>query len=257
MTSQLEIRTNNSCSVKHDQNVTIYELHGTIKTKEKNDHIKQLEKIVVAQLDILKGASSKTNFHPKVDQSLIMKEGVGRLVINGITRTVTPGDVVKIPKNSEHEIFNDNDEKLSFFCTYSPSAIQDNLTQESTEKYQIYTKRKEDCVQLNFGNNEYIYEFIGVDNGNSLEHSIAQVEFLKDGHSSKHFHPECEESYIVLEGEGELVTGKDAQKTHIKKGDVVKIPSGLIHQIFNKNTELLKLCVVCAPAWKSTCSVYI
>jgi len=111
----------------------------------------------------------------------------------------------------------------------------------------IYTRRLEQCFKIDGGNGETVYELVGIMNGHTVKHSVAYVEIAKDGFSSSHYHPEMEESYLILEGEGVLYL--DGNEQHLKKGDVAHIPKLKTHQIFNRFKEELKFYCVCAPAW--------
>lgn len=113
--------------------------------------------------------------------------------------------------------------------------------------YDIFVRSQEDCVKIDTGNGETVYEMIGLGNGNTKKHSIAFVEILPEGGSVAHFHPEAEENYLVMEGIGTLIL--DGKEQTIVSGDVVVIPVGKVHQIFNKDKETLKFFCICAPAW--------
>ena len=73
-----------------------------------------------------------------------------------------------------------------------------------------------------------------------LEHMIVSTTQLHSGkETSGHSHDNEEEVYIFLEGSGEMQLGDE--RFTIKKGDVVLIPKGKFHKVFNlDNPEDLK-----------------
>lgn len=115
--------------------------------------------------------------------------------------------------------------------------------------------RKEDCIEINSGRGEFIYEFLGKEKGSSDGISIALVEIHQNGSSEAHMHPHAEEFYIGLEGEGRLII--DGETKSIKRDVLEKIPKSKVHQIFNDRKETLKFLCVCTPAWTPDCYVKV
>lgn len=233
----------------------IYELLGL---KNGNSHQHS-----VAFVEILKGCSSQAHIHPHSEESYVVLEGQGRLIIDGETRIIKPGDLAKIPVGKVHQIFNDQAENLKFYCICAPAwspecsvpVSKEYLPPPQNTAKPIYVKRKEECEVINTGRGELIFELLGVHNGDAEQHSVALVEMEKNGASSPHWHPKAEESYLILEGKGKLVI--DGKERNVVPGDLAKIPVGKVHQIFNDHAETLKFYVVCAPAWTPDCSELI
>jgi mannose-6-phosphate isomerase-like protein (cupin superfamily) len=114
--------------------------------------------------------------------------------------------------------------------------------------YNIYTRRKEECYEISPGNGEKIYELVGAYSScKAKQHSVAHVDIASKGSSHAHFHPDAEESYIVMKGEGRLVINGTTRT--VKAGEVAHIPTGAIHQIFNDKIEDLQFYCICSPAW--------
>ncbi|MDF2578212.1 MAG: hypothetical protein K0S74_1696 [Chlamydiales bacterium] len=255
--TDIYIRRKEDCQQIHAGNGEyVYELIGK--------HSGNSQQHSLAQVEIFKNGFSQAHYDPKAEESYIITEGSGRLTISNQTRAVTIGDVVKIPVGKIHQIFNDNIETLKFYCIcapawtpegFIPAGQQLHNQKVNSESDEIYIKRKEDCQEINAGNGEHIYELLGLHNGNSQQHSVAQVEIMQNGHSQAHYHPKAEESYIITEGSGSLTIGD--QTRAVAKGDIVKIPMGKIHQIFNDNTEALKFYCIRAPAWTLEGIVYV
>jgi mannose-6-phosphate isomerase-like protein (cupin superfamily) len=234
----------------------IYELIGVNNGKAKTHS--------VALVEIAKGASSQAHYHPASEESYLILEGKARLVIEGETQSLTPGALAKIPMGKVHQIFNDQSEALKLFCfcapAWTPECYQIKPPGENQENIQqlsqtIYSRNKEDCNKITIDKSVSIYELLGKKNGDSEKHSVAGIEIERNGCSQAHYHPECEESYLIQEGQGRMEINGETRV--VKAGDAIYIPTGKIHQIFNESTETLKLYSVCSPAWTPDCGVYL
>ncbi len=119
----------------------------------------------------------------------------------------------------------------------------------------ITTKDKGNRVDTSEG--EIIFEMIGCEKnqGGALKHSVAHVVIPSGCSSLLHYHPEAEETYCILKGEGEIVV--DGRKYSVKSGDTVFISPLEKHQIFAHGTCDLEFIAVCAPAWTPECSVFL
>lgn len=197
----------------------------------------------VAWVEIEKQGYSLDHHHPEKEESYLVQEGQGRLTVGKETRRVTPGDVIKIPVGTTHQIFNEHAETLKFFCICASAWTVEGFIPGSNPKEKdsgpLYVRRKEVCQENATGTGALEYELL-----KSKHHRVAQVEIVKEGCFSHPLHPE-EESYLILAGEGRLEIG---DKTRVvKPGDVANIPVGKTHKIFNDQVETLKMYVVSAP----------
>lgn len=204
--------------------------------------------------------SSPAHSHTKAEEYQMILEGTGRLKVGNQTKIVTKGDFVKIPKGMQHQTFNDDEHhplKLCCFLTPPWAADDTNFTNDKPsiieEKCELYVRTKESCVEINPSKGEYIYEFLGKENGSSDTMSIALVEINEESFSEAHLHPEAEEFYIGIEGQGRLVV--DEQTWTVSRDVLAKIPKGKVHQIFNDTKETLKFLCVCTPAWTPGCYI--
>jgi mannose-6-phosphate isomerase-like protein (cupin superfamily) len=91
----------------------IYELFGKTMGKDGNPN-GNAQMHSVALVEIAPGGFSEEHFHPIVEESYMIREGVGKLVIDSEERTVKPGDAVLIPVGKKHQIFNAGNESLKF-----------------------------------------------------------------------------------------------------------------------------------------------
>jgi quercetin dioxygenase-like cupin family protein len=78
---------------------------------------------------------------------------------------------------------------------------------------------------------------------------IAVFEFLRAGGTpgaSHHFHAKHVDSFIVLDGELEVLTAGDPLS--LRAGEAVAVPPGVVHGFNNRSSEPLRLINVHAPA---------
>jgi len=124
---------------------------------------------------------------------------------------------------------------------------------KKTENKPSFIRRKADRAKFETPETgETVFEMIGRgdDAGNSDDLSVALAVFPAGigNRSPEHRHPvagECaainnlpyEESYIILQGEGEMRLG-DTEPFKVKAGDVVIIPPGENHQVINQSNEV-------------------
>lgn len=206
--------------------------------------------------------SSPIHYHLKAEEYQFILEGSGKLVIGNQTRTVTKGDFAKIPRGTTHQTINEDPlNPLKLFCCLTPAwtaedtIVSDNNPSIFQDKNEIYMRKKENCLEIDTGAGEFIYELLGIENGSSKNLSIAIVEIMKGCSSEAHIHPDSEEYYFIIEGEGKLVI--DGQIRDLKRNDLAKIPKGKVHQIFNNSLTTLKFLCMCDPAWTPECYIKI
>lgn len=96
---------------------------------------------------------------------------------------------------------------------------------------------------------EIIYELIGkaVTSTPDTNHSLARIIIPPGKSSHPHFHKVSEETYYVLDGEGQM--SLDDNEFSIKSGQACHIAPGEIHQISNPGEGDLVFLAVCVPPW--------
>ena len=96
---------------------------------------------------------------------------------------------------------------------------------------------------------ERVYEMIGrpPERGGTTKHSFVHVVIPPGGSSLAHYHEESEETYYVLDGEGDLVV--DDETHHVTPATAYLIMPGKVHQIFATGDRDLQFLAVSAPAW--------
>jgi mannose-6-phosphate isomerase-like protein (cupin superfamily) len=96
---------------------------------------------------------------------------------------------------------------------------------------------------------EIIYELIGKAVTSTLDtsHSLARIIVPPGKSSHPHFHKVSQETYFILEGEGQMRV--DDNEFSIHTGQACHIEPGEVHQISNPGDKDLVFLAVCVPPW--------
>ena len=78
--------------------------------------------------------------------------------------------------------------------------------------------------------------------------SLAEARLPAGRATMPHFHPQAEEIYYIIEGQGEMILAHE--KRTVVPGDAIAIPPGVPHQIINEASEPLIFLCCCAPAYE-------
>lgn len=120
----------------------------------------------------------------------------------------------------------------------------------------MHILRKDDVAPFVSQHGEIIYELIGRAVGQATErHSVAYVVIPPGKSSLLHYHPQAEESYYVLQGEGRFFLADE--ETAVGPGQAILIPSPKPHKIVNIGATNLVLLAFCVPAWEPTNTVFL
>lgn len=81
------------------------------------------------------------------------------------------------------------------------------------------------------------------------EHAVVVAWYLKPGQEiSPHVHPNGQDTWTILNGEGQYYLEQSGTTKPIGKGDVVIAPIGSVHGVFNSGNEPLTFISVVSPA---------
>ena len=83
--------------------------------------------------------------------------------------------------------------------------------------------------------------------------SLAEATVDPGRETAEHFHPQSEELYYFVTGEGRMRL--DADESPVTAGDCVVIPPGTTHKLWNTGTAPLVLLCCCAPAYSDADTV--
>jgi mannose-6-phosphate isomerase-like protein (cupin superfamily) len=94
---------------------------------------------------------------------------------------------------------------------------------------------------------EQISELIGKASGDQSNHSLAHIVIPPGKSSAPHYHQLSQESYFMLEGEGQMQVNE--HQFVLKPGQVCYIEPGETHQISNQGDGDLVFLAICVPPW--------
>lgn len=115
----MHIRSKDDCQpIGGDHGETVYELLGHA--------VGGAEQHSVAYIEIMPGTASLKHYHPDAEESYYILSGAARMVIDGETQTLSPGQAVAIKPLMVHQIFNDGPEPLRFLAICAPAWTPDN-----------------------------------------------------------------------------------------------------------------------------------
>jgi mannose-6-phosphate isomerase-like protein (cupin superfamily) len=77
--------------------------------------------------------------------------------------------------------------------------------------------------------------------------SLAEATVPPGGETAEHYHPQTEELYYFVAGEGRMRLGDD--EAEVRAGDCVVIAPGAPHKLWNEGESPLVLLCCCAPAY--------
>lgn len=100
-----------------------------------------------------------------------------------------------------------------------------------------------------------IRELLAYRNSTICNQSLAEARLPVGAATTPHYHPEAEEIYYILAGEGEMTM--EGEKRRVGVGDAIGIPPGTVHTIRNIGHVPLKFLCCCAPAYEHDDTVLV
>ncbi len=100
-----------------------------------------------------------------------------------------------------------------------------------------------------------IRELLAHRNSAIRNQSLAEARIGPGLTTTPHYHPQTEEIYFILVGEGEMMI--DQERQVVGPGDAIAIPPGAVHQITNTGNETLQLICCCAPGYEHEDTVLV
>lgn len=109
--------------------------------------------------------------------------------------------------------------------------------------------RKEDVQPFTASKGEVVHQYTGrlEKNGSSKNHSVAIMTILPQSASDPHAHRIAEESFLIIEGQGEMDI--DGHRFGVRVGDCVFVQPGERHTVINPHDVPLKCVLATGPAW--------
>jgi mannose-6-phosphate isomerase-like protein (cupin superfamily) len=78
--------------------------------------------------------------------------------------------------------------------------------------------------------------------------TLAEARLPRGASTTPHRHVRTEEIYYILSGGGVMRVGDESSPVGI--GDAIAIPLGVVHQITNTGSDVLKFLCCCAPGYE-------
>ena len=100
-----------------------------------------------------------------------------------------------------------------------------------------------------------IRELLAYRNSCIQRQSLAEARVPVGTSTTPHYHPLTEEIYYILEGQGRMQVGDQAND--VGPGDAVAIPPGAIHRITNIGDVTLRLLCCCVPPYEHDDTVLV
>lgn len=83
-------------------------------------------------MSLLPGEEIGEEIHD-VDQFLRIDRGVGRAVLNGISKDIEDGSAIVVPAGTKHNIINTGKESMKLYTLYSPPHHRDQVVHKTKE----------------------------------------------------------------------------------------------------------------------------
>lgn len=93
-----------------------------------------------------------------------------------------------------------------------------------------------------------IRELLASRNSAIRNQTLAEARLPPGASTAAHHHVQTEEIYYILEGEGLMQIGDEAQA--VTAGDAIAIPPRALHKITNTGSRMLKFLCCCAPGYE-------
>ena len=93
-----------------------------------------------------------------------------------------------------------------------------------------------------------IREILAYRNSAIRNQSLAEARLPAGAATTRHYHPQAEEIYFILEGTALMEI--DGETSDVGPGDAIAIPPGAAHKIMNTGTATLRFLCCCAPCYE-------
>lgn len=100
-----------------------------------------------------------------------------------------------------------------------------------------------------------IRELLAHRNSCIRKQSLAEARLDPGASTTPHYHPQTEEIYYILTGQGRMRI--DADERDVAPGDAIAIPPGAVHTIANVGKIPLIFLCCCAPAYEHADTVLV
>jgi mannose-6-phosphate isomerase-like protein (cupin superfamily) len=88
-------------------------------------------KLQLVLMSVAPGEELDGEIHAEADQFYRIEQGTGRIVIDGVTHKVQPGDCALVPAGAYHNLFCTGHEPLKICTIYGPPHHRDQLVRKT------------------------------------------------------------------------------------------------------------------------------
>lgn len=81
----------------------------------------QSDKHSVALVELQPKKASLKHYHPEMEETYYLLSGQARMVINDEEKLVQAGDLIFVPKQATHQIFNESECKVTYLAICAPA----------------------------------------------------------------------------------------------------------------------------------------
>ena len=92
--------------------------------------------------------------------------------------------------------------------------------------------------------------YVSAEIGNSETMTVGKCILSPGGANGRHWHPNCDEILTVLKGR--IINSWDDEEFEMNVGDVISIPSGVVHNARNVGDEEAELSIAFSSAYRKT-----
>lgn len=107
--------------------------------------------------------------------------------------------------------------------------------------------KRDEVVAFHTKDGSIIRELLAPANSSIVRQSLAEAILPPGFATQAHLHPNTEEIYYILQGEG--VMAIEEEQCQVGVGDAIAIPAGQRHQIHNPGTQEMVFLCCCVPAY--------
>jgi mannose-6-phosphate isomerase-like protein (cupin superfamily) len=100
-----------------------------------------------------------------------------------------------------------------------------------------------------------IRELLNAQNSSIRNQSLAEATLAPNAITYEHYHPQSEEIYYILQGEGKMFLA--GEERVVAAGDAIAIPPGQKHKIANLGDIPLVFLCCCAPGYSHADTVVL
>lgn len=91
---------------------------------------------------------------------------------------------------------------------------------------------------------------VSAERGNSQTMTVGECIIAPGQGNGRHVHPNCDE--VLYVASGRIVHSADAERTEMQAGDIISIPSGVVHNARNVGDEDAHLYISFSSAYRQS-----